>query len=54
VVPAEDPPDDPLELGADRSAAVPEDDDPAGAVRPWALASRGIPSPIATSTVINV
>jgi hypothetical protein len=34
AVPTEDPLDDPLELGAGRSVAVPDDDDPGGAVRP--------------------
>jgi hypothetical protein len=50
----EDPLDEPLELGAGRSVAAPEDDDPGGAVRPWALASWGTPSPTATSSAINV
>src|ERR1700683_1695828 len=53
-VPADDPPEDPPALDAGRSVAVPADDDPAGAVRPWALASSGIPSPTATIAAINV
>jgi hypothetical protein len=49
-----DPLDDPLELEVDRSVALPEEDDPAGGLRPWAWASSGIPSPTATSTAISV
>jgi hypothetical protein len=54
AVPAEEPLDDPPGPDAGRSLAVPEDDDPGGVARPWALASWGIPRPAATSTAMSI